>query len=545
MENKINKLSDSISNIGYLCTGKQCAMALGKKNAIHMIASNGVDNSSLTYEQLDALSDIDANVFEHMGLVPGDQVFIYLPRLLDYYPLFLGALKANLVVCPLFSNFGPDALIDRLSGSTPKVIVTKGSLYGRIEKIISKLSNLHAVILIDENMSGNPIIQSLKDLRSRVPKTYTIRSTKPDTPSILHFTSGSTGKPKGVQHIHGAAQGILQSFQEVMQPLPDDLFWCTADPGWVTGTSYGIFAPLLSGLTLLQFEGGFDPEAWFKIIEENSVNLLYTAPTVLRMMMQDYEIDYKKFDLKSLRNIFSVGEPLNPEIYHWGLQKLDREIYDTWFQTETGSIMIANRPGLVIKPGSMGKPRNGVQPEIFNDNDKPIKTGEVGKLVLKAPWNSMFIDYVGATEAYRSKFHQGYYVTGDLAKKDADGYFWFVGRDDDVINTSGHLVSPFEVESCLLEMDEIVDVGVIAAPDNLLWEKVVAFIKLANNTEWTNRLGLKFKLHVSNRLSSVAIPAEFVVVNTIPKNRSGKILRRVLRAQYNGEDPGDLSTMEE
>lgn len=533
------------NNLGYLCTSKQCAQGLGGKPAICIISTNGTDSQTMTYAQLAALSDIDANVFESLGLSAGNQVFIYLPRLLDYYPIFLGALKAKLVVCPLFSNFGPDALADRISGPEPKMIVTKGSLYNRIEKILPRISNLQAVILIDEVEESNPIVGSFKTLRASVSTTFAVSPTELNTPSILHYTSGSTGKPKGVQHVHGAAQGIVDSFMEIMQPLPDDLYWCTADPGWVTGTSYGILAPLLSGLTLLQFEGGFDPEIWFKIIENNSVNILYTAPTVLRMMMQNDTIDYKQYDLNSLRNIYSVGEPLNPEIYYWGLQNLGREIHDTWFQTETASIIIANRPGLPIKPGSMGKPRVGLQPEILDEDDNPAGTDKVGKLVLRTPWDSMFVDYVGNTEAYRSKFRKGYYVTGDLAKKDSDGYYWFVGRDDDVINTSGHLVSPFEVESSLLELHEVADVGVIGAPDPLLWEKVVAFVKLAHGTEWTKSLGLKLKIHISNRISSLAVPSDIVVVDSIPKNRSGKIMRRVLRALYAGTDPGDVSTMDD
>lgn len=509
-----------------------------------MISSNGIDVETLTYNQLDLLSNIDANIFEHLGLSEGNQVYIYLPRVIDYYPLFLGALKANLMVCPLFSNFGPDALTDRISSPDPKIIVTKKGLYDRIERILPQITNLKAVILIDDQ-GDDPRVKSLRELRAATPDIRHNRPTSPETPAILFFTSGSTGKPKGVLHVHRMRDGIIESFREIMQPEKDDLYWCTADPGWVTGVSYGILAPLLFGLTLLQYEGGFDPNVWFTIIEENSVNLLYTAPTVLRMMMQNYDIDYKQFNLRSLRSIFSVGEPLNPEVYHWGLDNLGHEIHDTWFQTETGSIMIANRPGLPIKPGSMGKPRASLQAEIIDDMNRTVELDTIGKLVIHYPWDSMFIDYLGATDAYRSKFRGDYYLTGDLAKKDADGYFWFIGRDDDVINTSGHLVSPFEVESSLLELPEILDVGVIGAPDPLLWEKVVAFIKLARGVEWTTKLGLKFKLHVSHRVSSLAIPAEFVVVESIPKNRSGKIMRRVLRALHEGKDPGDISTMEE
>jgi len=537
--------TSNYDNLGYLTTGRQCLAGLSRKTAIRMVSTNGTDFDTLTYQQLDSQSNVYANVFEGLGLSAGNQVYIYLPRVLDYYPLFLGALKANLIVCPLFSNFGPDALADRISSPDVKIIVTKGSLFGRIEKILPLINNLQGVVLTDEVELDRPKVKSLKSLREMASDSYEIRSTKPETPSILHFTSGSTGKPKGVQHVHRMGKGIIESFLEIMQPKPDDLYWCTADPGWVTGTSYGILAPLLCGLTLLQYEGGFDPQIWFKIIEGNSVNLFYTAPTVLRMMMQNYEINYKEFNLCALRSIFSVGEPLNPEIYHWGVENLDHEIHDTWFQTETGSIMIANRPGLPIKPGSMGKPRKSLQAEILDEEHNIVETGVIGRLALRYPWDSMFIDYIGATDAYKSKFHKEYYLTGDLAKKDSDGYYWFVGRDDDVINTSGHLVSPFEVESSLLEVLEVVDVGVIGAPDPLTWEKVVAFVKLANGVEWSTRLGLKLKLHVSNRLSSVAIPSEFVVVESIPKNRSGKIMRRVLRALYNGNDPGDVSSMEE
>lgn len=261
--------------------------------------------------------------------------------------------------------------------------------------------------------------------------------------------------------------------------------------------------------------------------------------------MQFEDEIYQGFDLSELRQIYSVGEPLNPEIYHWGRRVLKHEIHDTWFQTETGSIMIANRPGLEIRPGSMGKPLEGIQPVLLADDFSPARVGEVGKLGLKSGWPSMFRAYINLPDAYQSKFHGDIYLTGDLARQDEDGYFWFIGRDDDVINTAGHLVSPFEVESSLLELPAVADVGVIGAPDALLWEKVVAFIALTPGATWSNELALRLRVHVSNRVSSMAAPADFRIVQKIPKNRSGKIMRRVLRAWYAGQDAGDLSTMEE
>jgi acetyl-CoA synthetase len=330
-----------------------------------------------------------------------------------------------------------------------------------------------------------------------------------------------------------------------MQPKPNDIYWCTADPAWITGSSYGIIAPFAAGLTQVQFGGNFDPELWFGILEQHDVNILYTAPTVLRMMMQYDDDIFKRFELSKLRQIFSVGEPLNPNIYEWALRILGKEVFDTWFQTETGSILIANRPGLQIKPGSMGKPLSYIEPGIFDENMCEKSENEIGRLCLKSDWKSMFVSYINQEDAYSSKFKKGFYISGDLARKDEDGYYWFIGRDDDVINTAGHLVSPFEVESSIIELPEIADVGVIAAPDDLLWEKVVAFIKLKPGIKWDEKSELKLRVHVSNKVSPIAAPMEVRIVSTIPKNRSGKIMRRILKAIYTGKELGDISTMEE
>jgi acetyl-CoA synthetase len=263
------------------------------------------------------------------------------------------------------------------------------------------------------------------------------------------------------------------------------------------------------------------------------------------MLMRAEDIDYARFDLSRLRSIFSVGEPLNPEISRWGTEVLKRDIHDTWFQTETGGIMIANRPGLPIRPGSMGKPVSTITASILDDQGKVCPPRQVGRLSLRYPWPSMFRTYLNRDEVYRARFSNTDYDSGDLAYQDEDGYFWFAARNDDVINTSGHLVSPFEIESALLEMPEIAESATIGVPDPILFEGIVVFVALRPRVQQSDELAMKIRLHVANRLSAVATPKDVVFIETIPKNKSGKILRRVLRARYLGQDPGDISSIEE
>jgi acetyl-CoA synthetase len=376
------------------------------------------------------------------------------------------------------------------------------------------------------------------------PDDFTAPLTGPDTPSVLHYTSGSTGKPKGVLHRHNSIIHQSGTTTEALGLRDDDIFWCTADQGWVTGTSYGIIGPWSHGITQVQYGGGYDATAWFELLERERVTVWYTAPTALRMLLREDPAIFGLFDLGDLRHICSVGEPLNPEVIRWSRQMLGKEVFDTWFQTETGGIMIANRPGLEVRPGSMGTPLAGIEPAILADDGTPVADGIQGNLCLKTGWSSMFVTYLNNATAYNSKFRNGWYYTGDTAYRDDDGYYWFMGRSDDVINTAGHLVSPFEVESALLEITEVAESGAIGAPDELLFEKVVAFIALHPGYEYTRELELKIRLHVANKVSSLATPQEIVIVDAIPKNKSGKIMRRLLKARYLGTDAGDTSTLE-
>lgn len=532
------------NNIGWICTGHQCETGHGDKVAMRWISS-GFERRDYTFGDMDRLSNRFANVLRTLAIEAGEVVFTFLPKAPEQFTAFLGSLKAECITGTLFSNFGDDALLDRLEASEARLVVTRKSLYRKIERIRGRLPHLRAVILTDVSEDVSSDVLSWECLMGAASDRFDTPATAPDTPSVLHYTSGSTGKPKGVLHRHGSIRYQERTTREVLGLGSDDLFWCTADQGWVTGTSYGIIGPWSLGVTQIHFGGGYNARHWFDLLRDERITIWYTAPTALRMLMREGPDSLGEVDVSRLRSIFSVGEPLNPEVIAWGREVLGKDIHDTWFQTETGAIMIANRPGLSIRPGSMGTPLAGIEPGILDDDGTPLPDGEHGHLCVREGWDSMFVTYLGNAAAYASKFRNGWYHTGDMAWRDKDGYYWFLGRSDDVINTAGHLVSPFEVESALLELPEVAESGVIGAPDDLLFEKVVAFVNFRSGVEFTPELELKIRLHIANRLSSVAIPHEVIPVAAVPKNKSGKIMRRVLKARYLGQDAGDTSTLED
>jgi acetyl-CoA synthetase len=483
-------------------------------------------------------------VLGNLGIQRGEVLFTFLPKCPEQFFTFLGSLKRECITGTLFSNFGNEALLDRLGDSKASLVITTKAHFHKLKGIIPELPALRYVVLIDSDEDLSEMILSYSRLMAAAGDVYATPLTPAETASVLHYTSGSTGKPKGVLHCHRSV--LHQSFTtaQVLGLKEDDLFWCTADQGWVTGTSYGIIGPWYLGVTQIHFGGGFSPRVWMELLERERVTVWYTAPTALRMLLREEDSLYEGFSLPALRAIFSVGEPLNPEVIAWGSRVLHKDIYDTWFQTETGGIMVANRPGQEIRPGSMGKVVDGITVGILGPDGTEVPDGAKGHLCVKVGWASMFITYLNNESAYRSKFKEGWYYTGDLAWRDRDGYIWFLGRDDDVINTSGHLISPFEVESCLLELPEIHESGVIGAPDELLYEKIVAFVHLREGVSLDGALDLKIKGFVARRLSSIAIPQDIIAVPSVPKNKSGKIMRRYLKSQYLGLDSGDLSTLD-
>jgi acetyl-CoA synthetase len=372
--------------------------------------------------------------------------------------------------------------------------------------------------------------------------------TTPEDAALLHFTSGTTGRPKGAVHVHGAALMHYMTGKYALDLHPDDVFWCTADPGWVTGTSYGIFAPLLHGVTSIVDEGEFDAERWYRILDEQRVTVWYTAPTAIRMLMKAGADVARRHRRPALRFIASVGEPLNAEAVWWGVENLGLPIHDNWWQTETGGIIVGNTPSQDVKPGSMGRPLPGVTVAIVSRAGDRIEVvtepDREGELALRPGWPSMFRDYLNEHERYQKCFVDGWYLSGDLARRDVDGYYWFVGRADDVIKSAGHLIGPFEVESVLMEDPAVAEAGVIGVPDPLIGERVKAFVSLRSGFEPGEALRARLLGLARKRLGASIAPKEIGFVDVLPRTRSGKIMRRVLRARELGLPEGDTSMLE-
>ncbi|HVE56475.1 MAG TPA: acetate--CoA ligase, partial [Pyrinomonadaceae bacterium] len=432
------------------------------------------------------------------------------------------------------------------------VLVTSQPVYERkISQIRASLPSLKHIILIGENGAKTDLPGTLDfyDLMSAASDDFTIAETDAQDAALLHFTSGTTGKPKGAVHVHEAVVAHHITGKLALDFHDGDIFWCTADPGWVTGTSYGIIAPLTSAVTMIVDETEFDAERWYKTLQDQKVTVWYTAPTAIRMLMKAGDEIIKKYDLSRLRFMASVGEPLNAEAVIWSEKVFGIPFHDNWWQTETGGIMIANFASTEVRPGSMGKPLPGIDAAIVRENadgtvEEVTKPNEQGELALRPGFPSLFRAYLNEPERYRKCFNAGFYLSGDLARKDADGYFWFVGRKDDVIKTSGHLIGPFEVESVLLEHEAVAEAGVIGKPDPTAMEIVKAFVSLKKGFEPSEKLRWELLGHARKRLGAVVAPKEIEFLPGLPRTRSGKIMRRLLKARELGLPEGDISTLE-
>ncbi|HEX2531280.1 MAG TPA: acetate--CoA ligase, partial [Burkholderiaceae bacterium] len=507
----------------------------------------------VTYRELSARTDRFANVLATLGIGKGDTVFILAGRIPELYIAMLGSFKNGSVACPMFSAFGPEPIATRMNLGGAKALVTTGQLYRRkVAQIRDRLPELRHVLLVEEESDAAAAIPGTLDLHglmAQVPDRFDIVPTQREDLALLHFTSGTTGTPKGAMHVHDAAVTHWVTGKYALDLHDEDIYWCTADPGWVTGTSYGIIAPLLHGVTSIIDEAEFDAERWYGILQEQRVSVWYTAPTAIRMLMKAGDAIPKKYAFPALRFIASVGEPLNPEAVWWGKEALGLPIHDNWWQTETGGIMIANTPAFDIKPGSMGRPLPGIDAYIV-DKDESGKVSIVeqpdieGELALKRGWPSMLRGYLHNEERYARCFAGDLYLTGDLARRDADGYFWFVGRSDDVIKSAGHLIGPFEVESALMEHPAVAEAGVIGKPDETVGEVVKAFVSLKAGYQPSEPLRMELLGHARKRLGAAVAPKEVDFLPVLPRTRSGKIMRRLLKARELGLPEGDTSTLE-
>lgn len=383
----------------------------------------------------------------------------------------------------------------------------------------------------------------------RLAQSFPPRPCDPEALALLHFTSGTTGKPKGAMHVHQAVLYHAYSGRMALDLQPGDIFWCTADPGWVTGTSYGIISPLCNRVTLIIDEQEFEAEHWYQLLEQQRVNVWYTAPTAIRMLMKAGADLAQGHDLSALRFMASVGEPLNPEAVLWGQRVFGMPFHDNWWQSETGGIMIANFAAEPVYPGSMGRPLPGIEAAIVQRPpdghlNRVTLPGIIGELALKPGWPSMFRGYLHEEARYQSCFVDGWYLSGDLALCDEHGYYWFVGRQDDVIKSAGHLIGPFEVESVLLEHPAVAEAAVIGLPDEMAGELVKAFVALKPGISADEALQAALMAHARKRLGPAVAPREIAFRHNLPKTRSGKIMRRLLRARELGLPEGDLSTLE-
>ncbi|MFO1463310.1 MAG: acetate--CoA ligase [bacterium] len=535
-------------NIAHEAVDRHVGAGKGAREAIRFLRKDGsVDVRS--YQDLFEGSNRFANLLRDLGLRKGEKVFALLGRVPELYLTALGALKNACVFCPLFSAFGPEPIQTRLSLGAGRVLVTSVALYRRkVAAIRKNLPGLEFVILVDDE-EGIPDTISWKEALARSSAEFTIPSTAPEDIALLHFTSGTTGRPKGAIHVHQAILAHHVTGRLALDFHEGDVFWCTADPGWVTGTSYGILSPLSNGVTLVVDEEEFDAERWYRTLEEQKVSVWYTAPTAVRMMMKGGKEPLRGRDLSRLRFIASVGEPLNPEAVFWGQEAFGLPIHDNWWQTETGGIMIANFSAMDIKPGSMGRPLPGIEAAIVRRTEegelKFLPDGEEGDLALRKGWPSMFRGYLHEEERYRKCFAGDWYITGDLAKRDAEGYYWFLGRADDMIKSAGHLIGPFEVESALMEHPAVAEAGVIGKPDPVVREVVKAFVSLKRGFEPSETLRKELLGFARTRLGAAVAPKEIDFLKSLPRTRSGKIMRRLLKARELGLPEGDTSTLEE
>ncbi|RDU36180.1 acetate--CoA ligase [Neobacillus piezotolerans] len=515
-----------------------------RKNKVALYYRDQKRNEKYTFKEMKELSNKAANVLKSYGDVEkGDRVFIFMPRSPELYFAVLGAIKLGAIVGPLFEAFMEGAVRDRLHDSGAKVIVTTPEL---LERVPTDLPDLKYIFVVGDGVEETGNIIDFKKRFAEAGKKLKIEWMDRQDGLILHYTSGSTGKPKGVLHVHNAMIQHYQTAKWVLDLKEEDVFWCTADPGWVTGTSYGIFGPWLAGVSNVIVGGRFSPDTWYSMIEEFGVTVWYSAPTAFRMLMGAGDEIVKKYDLSSLRHVLSVGEPLNPEVVKWGMKVFNKRIHDTWWMTETGAQLICNYPCMPLKPGSMGKPLPGVEASIVDDRGEVLPPYRMGNLAIKKGWPSMMYKIWNNPEKYESYFMpNGWYVSGDSAYMDEDGYFWFQGRIDDVIMTSGERVGPFEVESKLVEHPAIAEAGVIGKPDPVRGEIIKAFVALRDGYEPTDELKEEIRQFVKKGLAAHAAPREIDFRDKLPKTRSGKIMRRVLKAWELDLPTGDLSTMED
>jgi len=559
-------------NVSYNCIDRHLAKH-GDKTAILWESENG-ETVRISYRELHARVCRFANALRALGVGPGDPVAVYLPMIPDLAVVLLACARIGAVHSVVFGGFSSVALADRIRDCDAKILVTAdgGRRRGRTvplkatsDQALESCPSIRAAVVI--RRTGEPV--NWKDGRDLWFHELTAKAS-PDCPALpfdaeqplfILYTSGTTGKPKGV--LHTSAGYLLQcawSTRMVFDLREDDIYWCTADIGWVTGHSYIVYGPLSNGTTVVMYEGAPDfpaKDRFWDIVERHRVTILYTSPTAIRAFMAWGDEWVDRHDISSLRLLGSVGEPINPAAWKWYSETIGKgrcPIVDTWWQTETGSILISPLPGATAtKPGSATRPLPGIVPKVVNMEGQPAQPGETGYLVIERPWPSMLRTIYGDDERYRRDYWNripGVYFTGDAAQCDADGYFWVLGRVDDVIKVAGHRLSTMEIESALVSHAAVAEAAVVARPDEIKGEAIVAFVTLRSDAAPSGGLRGQIADHVAETIGAIARPAEIRFVHGLPKTRSGKIMRRLLRelaqkGNVTGKVTGDVTSLED
>jgi acetyl-CoA synthetase len=533
-------------NIGWICSDRICNEGKADNLALHFEGFDRVEEN-YTFNDVRQASNKIGAFLKELGVTNGDRVCLFMDKIPELYFSFLGILKIGSIVQPLFSAFGDESLFVRLNNAETKVIITQKKHLPKIRKIQNRLSIKHIIIVDQIKDTELKESEIAFDLISYNIDNVEIFPATAETPSVLQYTSGTTGQPKGALHVHKSLVSQYITTKWILDLKGDDKYWCTADPGWITGTSYGIIGPWSLGVSQYILDLGFSAQAWYKFIEKNRITVWYTSPTAIRSLMKAGEAIIRDYDLSSLRHMASVGEPLNPEAVVWSIRNFGKPFHDTFWQTETGAIMISNYPGMEVKPGSMGKPVPGIKAAVLDPvSFEPLSDeGQIGMIAFRPDWPSMMRTYWNNPEKYKEKFVNGWYLTGDKARIDQDGYYWFIGRDDDVINTGGHLISPFEVESALLEHPQVAESAVVSKPDEINMEVVKAYITLKPGYIPDKNLELDIMNFIRKKLSSFAMPQEIEFIDKLPKTRSGKIMRRLLHAKEWNLETGDTLGLED
>ncbi|KKQ24122.1 MAG: Acetate/CoA ligase [Candidatus Roizmanbacteria bacterium GW2011_GWC2_37_13] len=587
------------TNIVYNALDRWLKTDVADKTALIWVSQDGTDEK-YTYKQLNEEVCKFANGLKSLGVRKGDKITIYLPRIPEQLIAMLACLKIGAVHSVVYSGFSAEALKNRIEDAQAKVVVCSNAYpYGK--KTVESLKNVQQALKDNKTFENVIVVERIKqtldvgslkidkevgDLKLEnqpssfqpqnpasnfqrqtskyiwwhelVNKQDTICSTEimeaTDTAFIL-YTSGTTGKPKGIIHAHGGYQvGIYYTLKTVFDIQPDDIFWSTADAGWITGHSYILYAPLINGITTFVYEGTPDYpdiEIWWKLIEKYKITKFYTAPTAIRALMKFGEEPVKKHNLYSLKILGSVGEPINPEAWLWYFRNVGREqipIMDTWWQTETGMFMITPVPSVGLKPGSAFKPFFGIEADVVDDKGNKVPLNKQGYLIIKKPWPAMFLDVYNNPERYKETYFEkisNVYFTGDSAKIDEDGYYWIMGRNDDVIKVSGHRLGSAELESAFVSNPKVAEAAVIGKPHEVKGESIKAFVILKHGVVPSEELKKELVLQVRMQIGPIATPDEIEFVEKLPKTRSGKIMRRVLKAQELGQPVGDVSTLED